>query len=123
MPKEQLLTKFHTHLINFLDELIQIFPKEVELITARVFLRNQIAPCDIMNICIKNILPYRDMIYTKNSCFFTDNHDLFSQMYPDKPSIMKRLWTSDEIDDDDKDCIFEWMKGIVMMAERYQSLS
>ena len=48
--KTQILFEFKKQLTIFFDELIAQFPKEGDLIVIRLFLTNQIAIEDVMNI-------------------------------------------------------------------------
>ena len=46
---DQILIQFKNSLVSFLDELIELFPQEPELIILRIFTKDQIPIEDIMN--------------------------------------------------------------------------
>ena len=62
MSKLQVLIDFKTSLVNFLDELIEQFPEEGDLVVARIFLNDQVPTEQIMNVVICKILPLKELV-------------------------------------------------------------
>ena len=50
-----ILQQFKDNLVSFLDELIDVFPSESELILLRIFIKDQIPTEDILNKFIYTI--------------------------------------------------------------------
>ena len=79
--KIKLLNLYKELLITFLDELIEQFPHEGDLVLLRVFFGNQIDTETVINIFIERINhnsnQLRHMIKERNETFFLE-HDVLS---------------------------------------------
>ena len=117
-----ILNEFKRQMVNFLDELIDQFPSEEDLIVVRVFLKDQIPIVSVMSYFIREILPLKKFIVTKNELFFIDNNVLFGYLDKNKVNHFKRIWRSGNLDDDDKAVIWAWFSTFVTLAERYQKV-
>ena len=118
----KILTEFRTNLVAFLDELIEQFPREGDLVILRIFICDQVPITDIMNTFSKRVLPLKDMVKQRNTNFFLENNVLFDQVNTSKVSYFKELWASDKLDADDRDAIWRWFDLFVSLSERYQKL-
>lgn len=114
--------QFKNTLISFLDELIGQFPQEGDLVIFRIFLKDKTPISTVLNYFIENILPFKQMVVDRNETFFLNHCSLFEQNEnrKDKVNKFKKLWTSSQLDDDDKKVIWEWFDSFVFLAERYQ---
>lgn len=113
----QLLKEFKAQLINFLDELIEQFPTEGDLVISRIFINDQMPIIDIMNIFVENIHPKKDLIKEKNENFFLEETTLFSIFSENKVNNFKNLWKT--LDSSDKDIVWEWVNLFVVMSDKY----
>ena len=120
MSKLQVLIDFKTSLVNFLDELIEQFPEEGDLVVARIFLNDQVPTEQIMNVVICKILPLKDLVKKKDENFFINNNILFEQLNKDKVNRFKILWRSDRLDNEDRLVIWRWYELFISLAEKYQ---
>ena len=118
----KILTDFRTNLVAFLDELIEQFPHEGDLVIVRIFICDQVPIVDIMNTFSKRVIPLKDMVKQRNTKFFLENDVLFDQVNTSKVSYFKELWASDKLDEEDRDTIWRWFDLFVSLAERYQKL-
>ena len=118
----KILTDFRTNLVAFLDELIEQFPQEGDLVIVRIFICDQVPIVDIMNTFSKRVIPLKDMVKQRNTKFFLENDVLFDQVNTSKVSYFKELWASDKLDEEDRDTIWRWFDLFVSLAERYQKL-
>lgn len=123
MSKIQVLIDFKSSLVNFLDELIEQFPEEGDLVVARIFLNDQVPIEQIMNVVIVKILPLKDMVKRKDEDFFINNNVLFEQINKDKVNRFKILWRSDRLDNEDRLVIWRWYELFILLAEKYQKAS
>ena len=55
MSETQILIQFKNSLVSFIDELIEAFPQEPDLIILRIFLKDQVPVQDVMNKFIHTI--------------------------------------------------------------------
>lgn len=118
-----ILIQFKSNIISFIDELIEQFPKEGDLVIVRILLKDMAAPVDIMNNFISKIFPFRDVIKTRNDSFFLNSESassLFSDLDKGKVNHFKRIWKSSSLDQQDREIIWIWFDTFIKMAERYQ---
>lgn len=119
----EILAEFKKQLVNFFDELIDQFPSESDLIVIRIFLKDQVPITDVISYFIREVLPLKDMVRTKNEDFFLKNNILFGQLDKNKVNHFKRLWRSEQLDNDDKAVIWTWFASFISLTERYQKLA
>lgn len=117
--KLRLMHEFRSQLINLLDELIEQFPEETDLVFIRIFMRDQIPVSDVLGRYIRDLLPLKNQIEQKDSSFFIQNSVLYTQIADSKVNHFKNLWLSDKLDDDDRDIIWQWMALLTKIADQY----
>lgn len=123
MSSIDILNEFKRQMINFLDELIDQFPDEQEdLIVVRVFLKDQIPIVNVMSYFIREVLPLKKYVVSKNDAFFIENNVLFGFLDRNKVNHFKRIWRSEKLDDDDKAVIWAWFATFITLAEKYQKV-
>lgn len=111
---------FKRQMVDFLDELIEQFPHEADLIIVRIFFKDQIPVAEVMNKVIQYVLPHKEMIVNKDDRYFLEHDDLFSNFSAGKVLVWKRLWVSPQLEKDDKEAIWAWFASFVVLAEKYQ---
>ena len=114
-----LAIKFRDHIIEFLDELIEQFPNEAELIITRIFVKDQINPIDIADSFSESLISHQDIIKRRDERYFIDNDNLFSYFDSTKVLYFKKIWLSGVLDDDDKDTMWSWIDSFVLLAKKY----
>lgn len=119
MSKTQILIDFKTNLVNFLDELIEQFPEEGDLVVLRIFLNDQVPIADIMNTFVNKLLPLKETVKRRDESFFLNNNILFEKLNKDKVNHFKTLWTSPKLDTDDRKVIWSWYDLFISIAEKY----
>jgi len=116
---EQIARVFQTNIISFLDELIDLFPSDSELIVIRLLLKETVSPDLIIASFIKEIIPNKESIKNRDDNFFL-NSSLFKTFNSSKVNHLKVLWKSDTLDDDDRQIIWKWFDTFIYLAEQYQ---
>ncbi len=117
----RVLSIFKTQFIQFLDELIAQFPQEPDLVIVRIFMKDQVPVADVMCHIICEVLPHEKAIKQRDDDFFLKNNELFQELNPDTVVHFKRLWTSKNLEKDDRDAIWRWFDAFIMLAKKYQS--
>lgn len=117
--KLRLMHEFRSQLINLLDELIEQFPEETDLVFIRIFMRDQIPVSDVLGRYIRDLLPLKQQIEQKDSSFFIQNSVLYSQIADSKVNHFKNLWLSEKLDNEDRDIIWQWMAVLTKIADQY----
>jgi hypothetical protein len=120
----QVLNEFKKNLISFMDELIDQFPEEGDLVILRVFLNDQIPIKKVMDIFIHNINKdsnnLRNMVKDQNEAFFLENNVFqMTQAKTDRLNHFKSLWRSGCLDEEDKRVVWTWVDTFVFLADKY----
>jgi len=123
MSKLSVLKEYKRSIITFIDELIDQFPTEGDLVMIRIFLNDQIPIDDIMKaFCYdvnKNDGEIRKFIKERDDKYFLD-HNIFDGFGgKSKANHFKKLWRSSELDDDDKNTIWRWIDSFVYLSDKY----
>ena len=125
MSEILILKEFKKNLICFLDELIDQFPTEGDLIRLRIYFNDQVDIKEVIegftHHLNKDDQAIKQNIKDRNDAFFLDNSifDCFG-----KPKVLhfKRIWRSPHLDQDDKKTIWKWIDSFVFLSEKYSKL-
>ena len=122
MSEVLILQEFKINLISFFDELIDLFPSEPDLVIVRIFLKDQIPIDEVINIFNNTINKdnhkFRKMIKDRNEIFFLESN-IFDSISKSKVVHFKKLWRSEQLDDDNKQIIWKWVDSFVYLADKY----
>ena len=123
MTELHILNQFKISLVSFLDELIEQFPLETDLVIFRIFIKDKVPIISIINYMIQKLLPLKDMITSRDEDFFLNHCSIFDSIQ-NKGSILhfKKLWRSPCLDSDDKILIWKWFDTFIIIAEKYQKI-
>lgn len=116
--KNDIMVSFHGHVVDFLGELAEQFPSEVDLAIAKMFIKNHINPIVIIERFIKEALPHKNDFKNRNEHILIEKaNTIFGN--DQKVDRFKKLWLSNLLDDDDRNVIWEWFDTFLILAERY----
>lgn len=122
MAETQILIQFKNSLISFVDELIEQFPQEPDLIILRIFLKDQIPIEDVMTKFIYNInkndQELKKYITERNEMFFLES-DIFESIAKSKSINFKKLWRSGNLDAEEKETVWKWIDSFVKLSDLY----
>jgi len=118
--KKILEEKFKENLLEFFSELVVQFPKEADLILMRMIFKEMSADL-LVNRFIKDILHLKDKVIQRDSTFFLENRLLYVDVDESKTNHFKQLWQSN-IDDEDRDTIWEWFDVLITISEEYNRI-
>lgn len=122
MSKLDLLIKFKHTVVSLIDEIIEQFPRDSDLILCRLYIKDQIPTENLMDIFIKYFLPQKQSILNKEDSFFTEGtRDFFIQLNL-KNNLFEKIWKSNVLDEDDRTIIWDWMETIVIIVDKYNNL-
>lgn len=121
------MQEFRTHLVRFLDELIEQFPHESNFVIARIFIKDQVPVADVIGRFIRDILPFRDQAKKRDDQFFID-HPFLYMSSKDMNNVGKhnvdhftQLWLSDCLDENDRQIIWDWVDIFMEFGHKYFS--
>lgn len=121
------MKEFRSHLVQFLDELIEQFPSEANFVIMRIFIKDQVPVTDVIGRFIRDILPFRDEAIKRDDDFFINhpflylsNNDL-KNGGKDKVNHFTQLWMSDALDENDRKIIWDWVDIFMEFGSKYFS--
>ncbi len=123
MSKTEILIMFRKNLLDFLSNLIEQFPKEGDFVLLKILLSDQIPIEEAMKIFSERILPYVDMIKSKDERFFLESTDLFEGVANDKVNYFRNIWLSPSLNQDDKDNLWKWFRLFANLAVKYSQFN
>lgn len=122
MAETQILIQFKNSLISFIDELIEQFPQEPDLIILRIFLKDQIPIEDVMTkftyTINKNDQELKKYITERNEYVFLES-DVFDGIAKSKSINFKKLWRSGNLDSEEKETVWKWVDSFVKLSDLY----
>lgn len=121
------MKEFRSHLVKFLDELIEQFPKESNFVIMRIFIKDQVPVSDVIGRFIRDILPYREQARSRDDQFFIE-HPLLYMSSKDINKVgqsnvdhFTQLWMSDALDETDRQVIWDWVDIFMEFGHKYHS--
>jgi len=123
----QILKSFRDELIRFCDDLIEVLQDnkylQTDVILTRLMISEQMSIQTVMLNFIKFILPYKYKLKNRDEIFFLESKSIFGSL-ADKTKktsvpMVKQMWVSGELTDDDKDVIFRYFDTFIRLAEMY----
>jgi hypothetical protein len=120
MNRLELLAAFKENIIKFLDALLDLLPKEGDIIILRVMFDSQIPIEQAMRIFSARIIPYAEMVKNKDERFFIECTDLFNGIRKDKVSYFKDLWQSGNLTNADKESLWKWFRLFLYYAIQFE---
>lgn len=120
MSNLEILKSLKKYLIDFLDQIISIFPYEADLVLVRIFLKDQVPIKDVMEAMKARLESCRKMIETRNEKFFLQDGSIFGELNSGKVDHFRNLWVSDEMDDENKEAIWKWIDLFVKITDKYE---
>ena len=125
MSETQILIQFKNSLVSFIDELIDSFPNEPDLIILRIFLKDQIAIDDVINkfiyIINKDDQKLKNDIKSRNESVLLEN-EIFQSISKAKALNFQKLWRSDNLDADERNTVWRWIDSFVTLSDRYTKI-
>ena len=126
MSEIDILNQFKNNIITFIDELINQFPEEGDLVILRIFMKDRVPIQNIFNLFVAKILPLKNMIVEKNEDFFLNHCTLFDDIKDssgtEKVGHFKKLWRSGRLDKEDKKIVWKWFESFIFLVEKYQKI-
>ena len=116
----ELLHLFRKNMVDFIDELIEQFEDEGDLIVMRFFFAEQIPIENMMTHFINYIYPFKDMIHAKDEQFFLERDNIFGSSPKEKVIHFKTLYN--KMAEDDKKTLWIWFESFISICDKYIKL-
>jgi cytochrome b involved in lipid metabolism len=122
MTEILILRDFKKNLTAFIDELIDQFPTEEDLIALRIFFNDQVDIKKVMETITHNLnkddQKFKEYIKDHNDSFFIDGFTI-DYLGEQKTVSVKKIWRSPRLDQEDKQVIWKWIDGFVYLSDKY----
>jgi len=124
MDRVSFLTAFNNQIDNFLNDLVNAFPKESEFAMLRdgILMVKKTNPRIIHNQFYDMIIPYKTQILSRDNDFFLikdykDDFNNVSVEYVSKiTKKLKSLWCN-SMTDDEKDKVWQYFESLITLGE------
>lgn len=123
IKKEKILLGFKHLLIDFMDELVDQYPREGDFVIYRISIKDIVPIQTIMLYFTEKILPLSSLIKDRDEKFFLENNILFSEL--DKEGLcsvnyFRQMWKN--LGSADRLTLWKWFDMFVTYTERYHVL-
>lgn len=126
----EILKLYKTSVLDFLNNLLEFFPDDMDLIFFRQLFDNHINIEESMVfLCRKFFKPRKgtdgemilvaDLIRKHDEKFFLTDGNIFAKFKDDKINHFRNIWQSKRLDKADKLEIWHWIELFLSLAERY----
>ena len=122
-----LLGAFNKLLINFIDDLITIFPEEIKFKVFRNAISSlqKINPRKVHNIFLEYVECYRGPVLIRDEKFFLDNNyknivDNSNASETDMNQLINKLksyWRNSELTDTNKENIWKYLENLIKLSD------
>ena len=121
-----ILQEFKKQMTAFFDELIEQFPYKGELVIMRLFIANNMPVEDSIQrfsekFNSRNGL-VKEMVKSRNSDFFLKESIFDDIGETDSNGIFKELWTAENVDDEDRNVIWDWVDSLCYIVDKYDKI-
>lgn len=116
-----ILIRFKTSIIQLIDDLMCIFPREGDLVMLRVMFENQIPITVIADGFVIHVLRHRETIAKRNERFFLEDNNIFGVLDQSKVHNFKTLWQSEDLDAEDKEMVWRYFDAFITLITAYQA--
>lgn len=122
MSKVDILVKFRNTLVSFFDEMIELFPTNSDLIISRIYIKDQIPTETVMQLFSKHFLPHKQVILDKDEAGLIEGTEQLFQDMKLKTNLFHKIWKSEQLDDDNKQILWEWIHSILTIIDKYNNI-
>ena len=113
---------FKDQMVEFLDELIEMFPTDGSFILIRVFVNDKIPVTAVLGRFMRDCLKYYKLVKERNDNLFLSKDFLYNsygeEVGIDQIDRFKDIWER-ELDEDDKEMVWTWMDLFYKLSMNY----
>lgn len=117
-----LYNELKDQVINLLDDLLEIFPSDVQMLAARLYFADQVDGEALIRGFVKYVLPWKEKITNRDEKYFEENEYIFGDIEPGKVKHFKYLIKSNAFTTDDKKILWDYFAVFISLAEKYKKI-
>jgi hypothetical protein len=113
---------FKEQMVEFLDQLMDMFPTDGSFILIRVFVNDKIPVTAVIGRFMRDCLKYHELVEKRDGSLFLSK-DFMYNSYGEEIGIeqidrFKDIWEK-ELDDEDKEMVWRWMDVFFKLSMNY----
>ena len=116
------IKSFKEQMIEFLDQLIDMFPTDGSFILIRVFVNDKIPVTAVMGRFMRDCLKYHELVETRDDSLFLSQDFMYNsygqEVGIDQIDRFKDIWQK-ELDSDDRKMVWAWMDLFFKLSMNY----
>tara|TARA_B100000989_G_C19394024_1_gene406997 strand:- start:27 stop:500 length:474 start_codon:yes stop_codon:yes gene_type:complete len=116
------IKSFKEQMVEFLDELIDMFPTDGSFILIRVFVNDKIPVTAVLGRFMRDCLKYHNYVKTRNDKLFLSKDFLYNsygaEVGIDQIDRFRDIWQK-ELDNEDKKMVWSWMDLFYKLSMNY----
>ena len=116
-----ILNRFKSTLVQFLDDLIETFPRHESFVAMRILVKDQISPIIIMEGFLEDLEHIEKQVAVRSDDFFTDDNPIFTKL--GASTEFSQIWFSDAMDSENRNVMWLWIEDLTKLAKLYKSAS
>jgi hypothetical protein len=114
-----ILNRFKNTLVQFLDDLIEVFPTYESFVAMRILVKDQISPIIIMEGFLEDLEHIEQQVSARSDDFFTKDNPVFTKL--NTSSEFSNIWFSKEMDSENKNVMWLWIEDLMKLAKLYKA--
>lgn len=115
----KVLESLKTQVLNLLNDLMEIFPDENDILLTRLFFETQADPQLIMDGFIKWVYPWKEQIFARDEVFFDKAERIFGPIDPSKIIRFKTMWKNGDLSNEEKDFVWRYFEVYIKLIDKY----
>jgi hypothetical protein len=118
------INKFNDTFIEFIEDLVRIFPDDPEFFMYKIAIQNIINRDNtiIINLFDEHVvIPYGDRMLNKDNELFINNHYISNDRAVEIIKKLQSCWI--DISDDDKEIVWKYFKILILLNNKYRNSS
>ena len=109
--------KLVTLVCKFLDDVITVVPEETDLLLLQALIKSVPSELVMLNF-MEFVYPLKEKIQKKDESFFLSNDNIFGDIEKSKVNHFKKIWKSDKLTLEDRECIWKWFSLFIVVCEK-----
>lgn len=117
---DNILNALKEQVLNLLNDLMEIFPDETDIMLTRLFFETNADPQLIMDGFIKWVYPWKEQIMKSDELFFEKADRIFGPIAAEKVVRFKTMWKDGALNDDEKKIVWSYFQVYIKCIDRYK---
>jgi hypothetical protein len=114
-----ILNRFKNTLVQFLDDLIETFPRHESFVAMRILVKDQISPIIIMEGFLEDLDHIDKQVSVRSNEFFCEDNPVFAKL--GASTEFSQIWFSEAMDEENRNVMWLWIEDLTKLAKLYKA--